>query len=289
MKHRAFAILFICTILSCSKKSSQTDTITVSILPQKYFAERITGGSYKIFVMTPWGQNPESYEPTLKQMKEIGSSFIYFKVGYLPFELTQVDKIEAANPSMKIVNTSEGIELIEDEHTHGHGSIDPHIWLSPRAAKTMALNMLNALSAAVPEHSSMFAKNYGALEADIVSVSKKIEDSLKTTSHKTFICFHPAWAYFARDYELKQIAIESDGKEPSPAGIKKIIDTAKKENIRTIFVQKEFPADIAQAIAKDIGGKIIQLDPLAENWLEMMNLLSNTLAKELKAENKIKN
>jgi len=94
-------------------------------------------------------------------------------------------------------------------------------------------------------------------------------------SHKTFICFHPAWAYFAREYGLKQIAIEPDGKEPSPSDIKKIIDVAKKEDIKTIFVQKEFSEDIARAIAKDIGGKTVQLDPLSENWLEMMNSLSN--------------
>lgn len=288
MKNQAFIILFLSAALSCGRKGAPENSITVSILPQKYFAERITGGSYKISVMTPSGQSPESYEPTLNQMKELGSSFIYFKAGYLPFELTQMDRLAAANPSMKIVDTSEGIEPIKpekNEHAHERGGIDPHIWLSPRAAKIMAFNMLNALSGAVPERASEFVKNYSALEADITLISKKIEDSLKSSARKTFICFHPAWTYFARDYGLKQIAIESDGKEPSPFDIKKIIDTAKKENIRTVFVQKEFSADIAQAIAKDIGGKIVQLDPLSENWLEMMNSLSGSLAGEFKTEN----
>ena len=287
LKYETLAVLLLCIALSCGKKNAPANSITVSILPQKYFAERITGGLYKIFVMTPWGQNPESYEPTLRQIGEISSSFIYFKAGYLPFELTQMDRLRAANPSIKIVDTSEGIELIKSDKAggaHEHGGVDPHIWLSPKTAGAMALNMLNALSAAVPERASEFAKNYAALEADIISASKKIEDSLKSATNKAFICFHPAWTYFARDYGLKQIAIESDGKEPSPSDIKKIIDTAKKENIKTIFVQREFSADIAQAIAKDIGGKTVQLDPLSENWLEMMNSLSNTLAEELKTE-----
>ncbi len=78
--------------------------------------------------------------------------------------------------------------------------------------------------------------------------------------------FHPAWGYFAHTYRLVQIPIEIEGKEPKPAEVLQLIKTARKENIRVIFVQPQFSTRSAKTIADAIGGKLVYADDLAEDW-----------------------
>lgn len=274
------------TAIGCSKSNSRAAGIMVSILPQKYLVERITGSLYEVNVLVPPGQNPESYEPTLGQLKNISSSIIYFRIGYIPFELSQLDKIAAVNPAMQIVDISAGIELIRGGHEHtdehdNHGGVDPHIWLSAKSAGIIAANMFSALKTAAPQHTEVFSKNYQKLAAEIMAADKKISESLDKLKGKTFLSFHPAWSYFARDYGLRQISVEFDSKEPSPSGIKRILSEAKKQNIRAIFIQKEFSAEIAHSIAKELNIKVVQLDPLGENLIETLYTICDTLKREM--------
>ena len=274
----------LCVLISCSKSKTSEQGIAVSILPQKYLVERIAGKTYNVTVIVPPGHSPESYDPTFKQLKDISSAFIYFRIGHIPFELSQLNKIASVNPAMQIVDTSAGIELLHgthDDHSHHHTGVDPHIWLSPKNARIMAANMFEALKVHDPIHTKTFEKNFNELDADIASADRKISASLNELKGKTFLCFHPAWSYFARDYGLKQISIETDGKEPTPADIKKILAEAKKHNIKAIFIQKEFSAEIAQSIATEINAKVVQLDPLAEDLIATMNTICETFQKEI--------
>jgi zinc transport system substrate-binding protein len=93
--------------------------------------------------------------------------------------------------------------------------------------------------------------------------------------------FHPSLGYFARDYHLNQYSIEYEGKSPSPAHMKKMVDIASKENIKTIFIQSQFETEKAEAIAKEIGAQIEPIDPLSENWLNEMYVISMKLKKAL--------
>ena len=96
------------------------------------------------------------------------------------------------------------------------------------------------------------------------------------------MAFHPAWSYFAREYGLEQLPIEVEGKAPNPANLKKIIDIARKENIRIIFVQEQFDTNSARAVAAEIGGQVVKIDPLGLDWLENMRRIAQTLGDALK-------
>ncbi|BDU51529.1 metal ABC transporter solute-binding protein, Zn/Mn family [Haliovirga abyssi] len=250
-----------------NKKTKQpitkNSTVTVSILPQKYFVEKIAGSTLKVNVMIPPGKSPATYDPTPSQMKLLNNSKIYFRIGYIPFEFAWIDKIKSANKNMKIIDTSVGINLIKNGK-----STDPHIWITPREVKIEIKNIYNSLIENFPENKELYTQNYKSFIIKLDNLDKLFTDSLKNITNKKFIVYHPVWSYFARDYNLKQIPIEIDGKSPSAKNMQNIINISKKNRIKVVFVQLQFPIEDAKTIADAINGKVIQIDPLSEDWLE---------------------
>jgi zinc transport system substrate-binding protein len=262
-------------------------SVTVSILPQKYFVQRIVGDSYKINVMIPPGYSPATYEPTPREMKAVGESILYFRIGHIAFEKAWMDKIASLNEGMKIVDTSKGITFINERpphshkkseaeglYHHDHGGIDPHIWLSPSAVKVQVKNILDVFIETDPDGRMIYEKNYQAFIQDLDQLQAEIKAILESLKGKKFMVYHPAWSYFAREYGLIQFPIEIEGKSPGAAVLKKIIDIAKQENIRVIFVQQQFDSNSAQAVANEIDGKVIAMDPLAPDWLNNLKKMA---------------
>ncbi|MCX6581075.1 MAG: zinc ABC transporter substrate-binding protein [Candidatus Aminicenantes bacterium] len=272
-------------------------SITVSVLPQKYFVRRIVGDDYTINVMIPPGQSEATYEPTPREMKAVGDSILYFRIGHLAFEEAWIDKIASLNKQMKIVDTSVGVPLITgaapatgeprgNVGDHDHSGVDPHIWLSPAAVKVQAKHILDAFSEVEKDAArrAAYEKNYSEFIRDIDALHTEIETLLKPVTGKKFMVYHPAWAYFARDYGLVQFSIEIEGKSPSAATMKQIVDTARLENIRVIFVQQQFDAANARAVADEIDGKVVAVDPLAPDWPDNMRKTARTFKEALGAE-----
>ncbi len=296
-------LLFVC---HCSQEEKQGDnqikSVTVSVLPQKYFVERIAGDDYKIHVMIPPGQSEATYEPTPREMKAVGNSLIYFRIGHLAFEEAWIDKIASLNKQMKIVDNSEGVYFIigSDPHAHDeekttdsqrtgdhdHSGIDPHIWLSPKEVKIQVRHMLDAFMEIEKDAArlAVYKRNYEEFIKDIDQLHIETEALLKPIVGKKFMVYHPAWAYFARDYGLVQFSIEIEGKSPSAATMKQIIDTARREDIHVIFVQQQFDAANAQAVANELGGKVILIDPLAPDWLVNMRKTAQVFKEALGSE-----
>lgn len=273
--------------------SSAKIQITVSILPQKYFVHRIVGGDnldFDIHIMIPPGHSPATYAPTPQQMKGLSHSKLYFRIGHIPFEKAWMKNIAANNPHLKIIDTSVGVDLIEtgesedDVHQdhHHHAGIDPHIWLSPHAVKIQAKHILDAVIELDSQHRELYEENYRLFLRDIDGLDREIKAVLEQYRGKKFMVFHPAWSYFARDYSLEQLPIEVEGKAPNPANLKKIIDIARQENIRIIFVQEQFDTNSARAVAAEIGGQVVKIDPLALDWLDNMKGIAQTLSDALK-------
>lgn len=274
-------------------KVKEKPDVTVSILPQRYFVSRITGDKYKINVMIPPGHSPATYEPTPREMKAVSRSILYFRIGHIGFENAWMEKIAALNKNMKIIDTSKGVSLIkskpcshdhdaEAHHHHHHAEgIDPHIWLSTTAAKVQAGHILNAFIEADPGNRAFYEKNYRAFMEDIRLLEAENKKVLQPLQGKKFMVYHPAWSYFAREYGLLQYPIEIEGKSPGAADLKKMMDIAERENIRVIFVQRQFTSDSARAIAEAIGGKVVKMDPLAPDWLQNMKKIAGTLKETL--------
>jgi zinc transport system substrate-binding protein len=278
---RAFAgifLLFLILVSAC--KPSQSDKpgniISVSILPQKYFVERIAGDLYSVNVMVPRGISPETYEPSMQQMKEVAESSIYFLIGHIDFELSMMKRIKSMNPTVKFIDSSEGTDIISGHsHVHADGTIhhhgaDPHIWLSPREVRFIAKNIYEALKDLDTENTDYYTANYQEFLTEIHDLDQTISFLLQEAKGKTIIVYHPAFAYFARDYGLNQESIEQEGKNPAPAQLKRLVDIANKENISAVFVQKEYEIDYSMTLAREINAEIIVLDDLAEDWNQNM-------------------
>jgi len=291
MKKYLFLLLIVALFNGCNQNpKSETESkpiVTVSILPQKYFIDRITNGKIAVNVMVPEGSDPHTYEPSARQMQDLSNSDAYFRMGYVEFELAWMSKFEALNPKMKIVDLSKNANLImpEESHDHNHESdhhhhegVDPHIWSSPVEAKKMCNILFDNLVEMYPQYNDEFIVNHKILSNEIDSLDLYIKEKFQNLEAKKFMIYHSALAYFARDYNLEQIAIEADGKEPTPIDIKNIIELAQKENIKVIFVQKQFNTHNAEVLAKEIKGKVVQVDPLGYNWIEITKLITDEIA-----------
>jgi zinc transport system substrate-binding protein len=265
---------------------SEKKILFVSILPLKYFTDKIAGDSWRVEVTVPPGVGPETYSPTPKQIMLLGEAQAYFSIGYLGFEQAWLENFRASNPQLQVFATSKRIDLIKDEHhdgDHDHPQgVDPHIWSSPKTARLIARNIYDGMMQIDPQNGDTYQKNFNAIMTEIQKVDSTVTQILSNASSNKFIVFHPALGYFARDYGLEQLSIEFEGKVPSPKHLQKVIDAAKSSNIKLILIQKEFDKENAEIIARETGSKIVQIDPLDYNWPEQMIFIAGKISENPK-------
>lgn len=256
---------------SCNHSASpeaEKPVLTVSIEPQRWLLERIVGDRMNVRTLMARGGNPESYEPTFADLANLESGACFFEVGHLPFEAAIVEKIRANKPDMKIVNTSDSIELIIDDHGHGHDNgIDPHVWNSTSNARIIARNMLRTVKAIDPEGTEIYDGNFRALNAVIDSVDSVCAAILEPVGGTTFIVWHPSLSYFARDYRLHQLAVGAEGKEHSVHDTRDIVNHIAEHGANVFLVQKDFDTSKADVIAKsDANTRVETINPLNYEW-----------------------
>ena len=264
------ATFIICALLivGCTTKSdSDKKTIFVTITPMQSIIEEITTGDFDIEVIVPKGASPETFEPTPKQVTSFSDAELIFSTGLIDFEKSLVQRIDG---DTEVVNLSNGIELIagscsHGNHKHKHG-VDPHIWTSPRALRTMVTNAHKAIMAHYPD-SVKYTEATGRLLERINKLDNYCATRIKAEGVEAMMIYHPAYTYYARDYGIEQIAIEHDGKEPSLRQTTALIEKAKEHGVKAILRQPQYSEDKVRAIANDAGAEIITTDPLAEDIL----------------------
>lgn len=256
--------------------------VSVSVLPQAYFVERIGGNRVETQVMIPVGASPATYEPTPQQLVMLLDSRLYIKVGVpsFPFEKKHFNSIIEKNKKMLVVNMSDGVTY--RSFSFEENEKDPHVWVAPYTVKMAAKNIYNALSKIDPFNKGYYKKNLDLFLADIARLDNHINTILAGKTGGHFMVFHPAWGYFADQYGLKQLSIELGGKTPNASKIKKMIDTAKEKGIKIIFTQKGFDKKSAKTIAHEIHGRVVEIDPLEKNWLKNMQKIAETFSRALK-------
>ncbi len=293
---KPLAIFAICAILlfsGCTEKVQENSTetevssdkliVAVSILPQAEFVEQIGGNNVKTVVMVPPGSDPHSYEPTPSQLENLSNAQMYVKVGSgLSFETVWMDKLISINSKMLVVNSSAGIKQIMIENDpDGDTGADPHVWTSPLNAKVMVKSIYDGLVSIDPDNETTYKQNYDSYIAKLDEADTKLKTALAGKEGTSFMVYHPAWAYLAKDYGLNEIAVEVQGKEPSPQDMQKLIDEAKEKGIKVIFVQSGFSTASAKTIADQIGGEVVEVDPLAKDYIDNLDRVSNAFAKGL--------
>ena len=275
---------------SINAQAEKKLAVFVSITPQKYFVQQIGKERVDVQVMVQPGASPATYEPKPRQMAAISKTPIYFAMG-VPFEKNWLKKIAAGNRNMRVVHTDHGIQKIpmpahhhevehhRDKDHQNRGELDPHIWLSPPLVMTQARTIRDALREIDPAHRSVYDTNYKAFVSTLVALDAELRNTFADQQGLQFMVLHPSWGYFAYAYGLKQVPVEIEGKDPKPAQLKELIEHAKKNQIRIIFIQPQFSSKSAKLVAKEIGGQMVVADPLAQNWSDNLR----EVAKKLKA------
>lgn len=286
MRLKIFGLLMILSSVAFAKINA-----IVSVVPQKSFVEAIGGDLVNVSVMVAPGSSPHSYEPKPSQMKNINDAQIYFAIG-VEFENAWLNRFASQNKKMKIIDSAKNIKKIEmTEHDHGHKEekshhdhkhtgLDPHVWTSPANIKVIAKNIFDSLVAIDGANRVAYEANFQKFIAKIDATDKQIKEILKGTKKGTkFMVFHPAWGYFAHQYNLEQLAIEVEGKEPKPKELAHIMAEAKEEKVRAIFTQPEFSDKSAQIIANNLKIKVIKASPLNPDWSANLINMAKAVAK----------
>lgn len=285
-------------------EDSGKPVVFVSIPPQAYFAERIAEGHVDIEVLVGPGENPHVYNPGPKQMVRLSNARALLTLG-LPFEQQLLRKL-SADTDLKIIDTRSNIALDEqhdppphdhaadhdhehnghdhhahDEHGHDHGEIDLHLWMSPPLASELAENICQALIEIDPDHAEAYRANLADLQADLQALDDELAEALLPLKGKTFYVYHPAFGYFARRYGLVQQAVETGGKSPGPRHVKELVEQARANNVRVIFVQPQFSQQAAETIARQINGTAVAVDPLAKDYLANLRNIAEKLQQAL--------
>lgn len=265
--------------------SSQKILVVASVLPQKEFVDAVGGDKVQTVIMVPPGADPHTYEPKASQLQQMANAGMYVQVGSgIEFEISWMDKIKSFNQNMHIMNGSKGINLIkssEDEHStednshhdegHGHSESDPHVWVSPLNAMIMVENIYQGLVKTDPKNKEYYLINKENYLKKLRQLDKNITSELSDKKGTKILVYHPSWGYFCQEYGLTQIAIEKEGKDPTPKGMAILINQAKKDNIKVIFISPQYNTRSAEVIASEIGGKVVSIDELAPDYLNNMN------------------
>lgn len=269
--------------------------VFAGIPPVAYIVERIGGEYVTVNVMVREGQEPHTFEPAPRQMMNLAGARIYFKVG-MPFEARLVEKVTGGGARLKVVDISEGVPKVAiDAHgaegpaSHAHGDagggadLDPHIWLSPPLVKIQAENIRDALIEIDPGHADEYRANCADLAADLETVHESVRGMLEPFEGRAIYVFHPAFGYFADAYGLRQVAVETGGKSPTPRTLAKLIDEARADGVKAIFVQPQFDAKSAEAVAVAIGGDLVTLNDLPRDVLSNFMDMAAKIQKALES------
>ncbi len=283
MKTRALLVLSLATLLSCAGSGERTAggklRVFVSIEPQAFFVQKVGDGHVEVEVLVRPGQSPATYAPTPQQVVRLSQADVYFRIG-VPFEGALLSKLAGTAERLRIVDTRRGIEL---RRLGGdpNGPLDPHVWMSPRLVKVQARTICDELCRLDPAHADQFRENLAAFLTALDALDARIAKALAPLRGEAVLVFHPAYGYFTDAYGLRQVAVEAGGKAPGAKRLVQLIEWAKREGVKVVFVQPQFSERTARAVAEAIGAVVIALDPLARDYLANMERIARAVERAL--------
>ncbi len=262
--------------------------VFVSVAPLKTFVEKVGGDLVKVEVMVQPGHSPATYEPTPRQIGALSHTAWFVRIG-VPFEQVWMERIRAANPVMRVSDLRTGLDLRiieshDEAHDPAHGAHraeaarDPHVWTSPPLVKHMAHAIRDALTTLDSANGPAYARNARAFAAELDRLDADIRHLLEDTGNRRFMVYHPSWGYFADTYGLTQVPIEKEGKEPGARALAALIEQARREQVKVIFVQPQFDRKSASQLARTIGGRVVAIDPLSADYADNLRHVARVIA-----------
>jgi zinc transport system substrate-binding protein len=257
-------------------KSESKINVAVSIIPEETFVKEVGGDKVNVTTMIPSGQSPENYAPTTDIMEELSNSSLYFSIGVPTEDANILPKMADFNKEIKIVNIADEVSKVYSERKFASGERDPHIWLSPKRAKVMVETIAKELSSVDPNNADYYKTNSENYIEELDKLDEDIKSSLLLLKTKDFICYHPAFGYFADDYSLQMTSLENEGKEATIEDFQKTIDFAKEKGIKVIFYQAEIDSKQAKSFATEINGNAEMIEPLASDYIYNLEKIAET-------------
>ena len=272
------AVLSVMLLAACTVAEPPRERLSVSIEPLSFLVHQITGDDFEINVLVPPATSPETYEPTPAQMKRVANSAAYVEIGLLDFEHKLERSIRENMPGVRIVRTADGVPVLTGEHGHGRGGhgTDPHIWTSPRNLRVMAATLLSQLESMYPD-STRYRENYERFANRMDSLDHALQ-AIFAGGSRTFVIYHPALSYLARDYGLTQLAIEDEGKEPSGNHIRTLVGEARSARIDRILYQRQFSRSTVEALAAELSAETVAIDPLGYDIPSNLLFIAHSIA-----------
>lgn len=278
------SFLHFLALLSCLFGAANADTphVLVSVAPYKYLVERIAGDTVTVGLLVPPNANVHTYEPTFKEVLSASNADLWFRIGET-FEPRVIKALSAHNPNLWIVDLRPGLDLIAGhDHCH-HGCCHPegmdlHIWLSARMMKPQAITVAEALKRRYPANAAQYDQALKEHLRELDALDRQLTALLGPVKGKTVLVTHPAYAYLCRDYDLHQMPVEIEGKDPSPRQLTQLLDNARRLEVKTIYTQSQYPDKVAKLVAGQLNASLVKLDPYAENYMENLRTISNDFA-----------
>ena len=288
--------LLLLTLVNLSAGAAET-TVAVTIVPQVEMVEAIAGERVEVVEMVPKGFSTANYSPSPSEMRAFSEASIYFSIG-VPADMQNILPRAEERSDLEVVKLFERVEAkyphryfgeedeqnIEHDDGHGHshaGGRDPHIWLSPARTGYMVDIMRDELIKILPEYETEFKENADQYLKKLAAADQKNRELLSDYKGEAILVYHPAFGYFTDHYGLEMLSIEKAGKEPGPQHLQEIIENAKEHGIKNVFYQAEIDSTKTRAVAEELGGEIVKLNPLAENYIENLKVLAEQMASEL--------
>ena len=271
-----FKKIFFVTALLLASLLSAKPVVIASIAPVEYLAKAVGGD--KIEVQSLAKGDVHSYEPKPNDMKAVAKARIFIAAG-LEFEEAWIPRFKASAKNLVVVKSDAKIAKLKeergeqaeyDEKHEAHA--DPHVWLNPMLAITMARNISDALIDMDKANKDFYLENFQKLMNDLLAFDESAKNELAGLKNRKFVVYHPAWGYFAAHYDLEQISIERSGKEPKIDEMASTLKMIKDENIKVIFADPNRSQKSAQILASQTGAKVELLDPLGYNLLENLKI-----------------
>ncbi len=275
---RSLVLVILAPVVSVAQE------VYVSIPPQAFVVEWLAGNLVQVDVLLPPGASPATYEPTPKQMAALDSAQLYLQIG-APFEGPILAKVSELMPELRVVDCRAGVELEPiggGGHDHGAGLLDPHIWLDPQRMKIIASTSAEALVALLPNDAPGIEERLAGLHRAIDDTDARAADILAPFAGRTLLVFHPAYGYFTRRYGLVQMAVEVDGKAPSARRLATVVDELRQQPVPALFVQPQFSRSAAERVANALDCELVELDPLAGDYLANLEIMADRIAGALK-------
>jgi len=279
---RLIALLCGVLLLLAAATGDAAVRVAVSVLPLAAFAERVGGDRVRVQTLVGPGQNPHSFEPTARQIEQLTSAELFWRVG-MPFEEAWIARLRSQNSGLNILDARAGLQLPPASaraaaspypHDDGH---DPHVWTSPMLVRAMVPRLADALAALDPAGAAVYHANAAAYVAELEALDAELRQALAPLRDRRFLVYHPAWGEFAATYGLEQIPIERDGKEPGARSLAGLATLAREAGIRAIVVQPQSSPRSAQVLAREIGARIVTVDPLARDYAATLRTLARAL------------